>query len=210
MHPVCDRVNGYAGEHVPRNLTVTHGHTIHMARQVQSEVGHVQCTVQAAALPPQAIGQLIAQHFAHQFQRKLVVACRHGGVGCKHTMFPHRHAVDFIEGAQVRAAVAAFQQQVQGEQGRMPLVHVKNLQLVVAQGAKHADSADPQDCFLGQAIGSVSPVQMIGERTVFRRIVFQIRIQQQNGHVVSLGAEDAVAPSAQVYCAAKQLHLHAR
>jgi hypothetical protein len=57
-------------------------------------------------------------------------------------------------------------QQLDGQQARMPLVHVKTLEPVVSQRSQHTNAADAKDGFLAQSIVIVAAVQEVRQAAV--------------------------------------------
>ncbi len=89
-------------------------------------------------------------------------------------------------------------EQLQGEQARVPFVHVEALQGVVAERSQHAHAADPEQHLLAEPIAVVAAVEMVGQRPVLGRILGKVGVEEIDGHGVPGETLDVVHPGAQL------------
>ena len=88
--------------------------------------------------------------------------------------------------------------QAEGQQGRVPLVHVEGADVPVVELGQHLDSADAEESLLAEAVLFVAAVEVIGEGAVVLAVELRACIEQVDGNYVTGGADDVVAPAAQL------------
>ena len=86
--------------------------------------------------------------------------------------------------------------ELQGQQRGMPFVHVEALDVGVTQGAQHPDPAYSQHDLLANPVVLVAAVEMIGDGTILRGILFKIRIQKIDRHDIAADTPDFIFPRA--------------
>lgn len=80
----------------------------------------------------------------------------------------------------------------------MTFVHVIDGRLA-SQGREDFDSADAEDGFLTEAIESIAAVEVVSQLPVPTVIGIKIRIQEDYGNHMAIGADNVFAPGANHY-----------
>ncbi len=124
------------------------------------------------------------------------MAGRDGRVRGEHAATPHRFEVGRCGAIEAPGTRRLFEQG-QGEQSRVPLVHVIGVDLVEAERPQRRDSANAEQHFLGQAVTFVAAVELSCEGSVAGVVFRQVGVQQIYGHGVAADTADGVAPGPQ-------------
>ena len=141
VHTVGDRVDQVVGEHETRHVAMAHGYAVHVTRNAQRQVGHVEIAVLAAADALECLRALLAQHRAHHVHGELVVPGRHRRVRREDAMAP-----DFSQRVHAVLLLVLLHQR-QAEQRGMALVHVVGRTFMTA-GVQHGHTAQAEHGFL--------------------------------------------------------------
>ena len=147
----------------------------------------------------------VAPHLFHQLQGKLVVSRRHRRVGGKDALGPDRFNLLMADGG-LAGFIRLLVQEFDGQEGRMPFVHVEAPQVPVAQGSEDANAADAQDDFLAQAVPVVAAIEVVGELLVPGTVFREIGVQEVYRHHKTADALDLIFPGPDLHFPALDGH----
>src|SRR5471030_465342 len=173
MHSVGDLLDAILREHSLGNLGVTLGDPVYVVTEVERKVGQIQRVlgpkyvirivtpvvalqdatyeVGAENVPGVEKSLLSSKNATDNIHRELVVPRRDRRMGREDALLLHRFNVGGVD--RFPALVPrVFIQQLECQQARVPLVHVKALDFLVAQGPQHLHPANSKNDLLAEAV----------------------------------------------------------
>src|SRR5213078_1155744 len=145
----------------------------------------------------------------HQRQRELVMSGGYGGMRGEYAQRLDR-LHDLARDRLLAALARFFVRELQREQGRVALVHVKAPDVAVTERTQHAHAADAEDHFLTKTVTRIAAVEVVGQTTILGGVLRQVRVEEQDRDDVSGNATHVVAPRAQLHVATLDRDGHAR
>src|SRR5881397_1349013 len=90
------------------------------------------------------------------------------------------HLHDLARDRRLTALARLFMGELQGEQARMTLVHVKPPDVAVAESTQHAHPANAEDHFLTKTVARIAAVEMVGQATILGGVLRQVGVEEQD------------------------------
>ena len=193
VNAVGDRLDAIFAEHLLRYSPVPLGDAVDVVAEIQRQVGHVQQMAVAGQFSLDVPDLVPADDLVHQLHREFVMAGGHRRMRRKDALPPH--AFDMLRLDLFAAGpVELLIEQLDDQEGGMALVHVKAVDLVVAERAQHTDAADAEHVLLAEPVPFVAAVEVVAQLPILLVVGGQVGIQEKHRHDKAGHADDIVLP----------------
>jgi hypothetical protein len=205
---VGDGVHLVLREHELGYLAVLHGHSIDIAGEAESKVGHVEETIVKTACSFDGGSALGSEDLVHLIETELVVPGGDRSMGGEDASLSHVCAIG-VGGLAERAVAESLFKKADGKQRGVAFVHVIDLGLG-AEGLKESDTAEAENGLLTETIEGVAAVEVIGELAVPGVVAFDVAIEEEDGDDMAGSSDYVIAPGLKVKLAALDIERKGR
>jgi hypothetical protein len=175
-----------------RETSPPHRHAVDVVAEIEREVGEVEHPFMAAKVL-ECKHRAVPEHRAGDVHRKLVVSGGHRRVRGENASGADGGDV-LRRDARPAGGTGLLAQQLHDEQARVPFVHVKAIDLPVAERPQHPHAADAQHDFLAEPIPLVPAVEDVCEPAILGIVFRHVRVEEIHRHL-SFGAGDLEPPA---------------